>query len=150
MASYLGVTELSLPQDDLHTVAKAGCVLIFTHSERNHWFCKELRTFIGSVTLGNPLFIRESIGQLMEGHIKVDAQPGAQLKRLECGDLTQAPHKRAISKEIFSVPSVGVCKSLSVRHSAFAGGEDVGYDSSNLSRSLSSLNNMISTPCKLA
>jgi len=63
MASYLGVTELSLPQ--------------------------ELRTFIGSVTLGNPLFIRESIGQLMEGHIKVDAQPGAQLKRLECGDLTQ-------------------------------------------------------------
>jgi len=64
MANYLGVTERSLPQ--------------------------ELRIFIGAVTLGNPLFIRESIGQLMGGqHIQVHSQAGSQLKRLECGDLTK-------------------------------------------------------------
>lgn len=46
-----------------------------------------LRTFVSQVTLGNPLYIRETIDQLREHHIQVNEGAGGQVKNVECKDI---------------------------------------------------------------
>ncbi|CAJ1343015.1 unnamed protein product [Effrenium voratum] len=46
-----------------------------------------LRLFVSEVTLGNPLYIRETIDQLREHHIQVNEGAGGQVKNVECKDI---------------------------------------------------------------
>jgi len=46
-----------------------------------------LRYFVSEVTLGNPLYIRETIDQLREHHIQVNEGAGGQVKNVECKDI---------------------------------------------------------------
>jgi hypothetical protein len=46
-----------------------------------------LRHFVSQVTLGNPLYIRETIDQLREHHIQVNQGAGGQVRNVECKDI---------------------------------------------------------------
>merc|ERR1711972_183371 len=46
-----------------------------------------LRQFVAKVTLGNPLYIRETIDQLQENHIQVNLGANKQPRSLECEDI---------------------------------------------------------------
>jgi len=46
-----------------------------------------LRFFVSQVTLGNPLYIRETIDQLREHHIQVNQGAGGQIRNVECKDI---------------------------------------------------------------